>query len=324
MSNEGPQGSKGRLVAKEGSGALSWASGYSCYEFLHEDLKSINSIDNPDAITGDRSQRSERDRAGPYTHGGWIHLLMSPGDAVNWLKWATGGTPTGSGTITYPLATGLTAFSVLVDKVTALTGGSTSTLELYNCYVNQLVVHGTRTQTEGESPPEPDFVYLSVELFGMASTTGTVTFPSSYDLGSDESFRPFEMSDLTFNILSANREVKEFKYLLHNQLYQRRVNSVNPTSIYPQRRAVALRCRVPFDTTNKDLYDVQTAYGAGTVTLSRTVSATTYSTAFAFPYLAAPRHTPVILGKTEIDATFQFAARKSGSNLEVVTTNKAA
>jgi hypothetical protein len=93
MSQEGPMGFKGRLAAKAGSGRRRFQTGASYYEFLSETITSQNEIDVSQGITGDRSQR---ERAGP----GWslrsrrlAALQMSPGDAANWLYWATGGTP---------------------------------------------------------------------------------------------------------------------------------------------------------------------------------------------------------------------------------------
>ena len=150
-------GFKGRLAAKAGTGVVDFSSGASYYEFLSENITSQNQIEVSQGITGDRSQRSERDRAGPYVHGGWLHMQMSPGDAANWLYWATGGTPTGSGTITYPLATALPAFSLYIDKVTTYTGGSSGVFELRDAKIDTLVIHGIRRAQDDDGPPGKPF-----------------------------------------------------------------------------------------------------------------------------------------------------------------------
>ena len=330
MSTEGPMGFKGRLAAKAGAGELDFSTGTRYYyEFLREEITSRNQVEVSQGITGDRSQRSERDRAGPYTHGGWLHMHLSPGDVGQWLYWATGGTVTGVGTsgnpFTYPLASGLPSFSVYVDKVTPYDAGSTATFELRNAQIDTLVIHGLRREQEGEGPPEPDFVQLSVRMFGLTTTTGTKTFPAAWALGSTELYRPYEMSDLALNILSEAREVKEFKFVLANNLFQRRVNSLNPTALYPDGfRQVLLQVRVPNDTDHADLYDRYPDYGAGTLTIGRQPAATLYQTAIAMPALRAPRNGPVILNKSEIDLTLQFACRRVGTGDECTITNQVA
>lgn len=329
MSQEGPMGFKGRLAAKAGTGAVDFTSGASYYEFLRHEITSLNEIDVSQGITGDRSQRDVRDRAGPYTHGGWVHFQMSPGDAANWLYWATGGSPSGSGTVTYPLASGLPAFSLYIDNVTTYQGGTTSVFELRDAQIDTLVIHGIRRAQEGDGPQPPDFIQLSALVFGLtAPTPGTQTFPAGWTLGSSELYRPYEMADLTFNILSANREIKEFKFLLANNLYQRRVTNLNPTAIYPSGfRTVMFTCRVPNDSDHKDLYDRYPNYGQGVVTLSNPttygVSANTYATTITMPSMRAPRRGPVILHKSEIDLTLQWAARRPTNGADEVTiTNK--
>lgn len=328
MSSEGPMGFKGRLAVKEGAGTVDLSSGATYYEFLRETITSQNQIEIAQGITGDRSQRSERDRAGPYTHGGWLHFQISPGEVGNWLHWATGGTPAGSGTVTYPLATALPAFSVYIDKVTTFQGGTTSVFELRDAQIDTLVLHGLRTAQQGEGVPQPDFVNLSVLMYGLtAPTPGTQTFPAGWALGSSELYRPYEMADLVVNLLSSNREIKEFKFVLANNLFQRRVNSLNPTVIYPHGwRTVMLQVRVPNDTTNKDLYDRYPDYGAGTLTLSNPTTygtaANSYITSVSLPAVRAPRTGPVIVHRSEIDMTYRFACRRVGTGDECTLTNK--
>jgi hypothetical protein len=320
MSDEGPMGFKGRMAVKTGSGAQNWASGASYFEFLGETLTSQNLIDLSQGITGDRSQRSERDRAGPFTHGGWVHLQMCPGDLPLWLQYATGGTPTGSGTISYPLATGLPAFSIIIDKVTDYEGGNAN-FELIDTQLDTLVVHGQRTAQQGDGPQPPDFITVSAKVFGKTTTTGSATFPTLWALGSTELYRPYEFQDVTFNILSADREIKQFHWQLVNNLFQRRVNNLNPTSIYPTGfRQVALQVRVPHDADNTDLYDRYPDYGQGVLTIANTP----YETVFTMPSMRGPRNGPHIIHKGEIDNTYRWMARRVGTGDELTITNKVA
>lgn len=328
MSQEGPMGFKGRLAIKTGSGALTWDTGASYQEFLREEITSENEIDISQGITGDRSQRSERDRAGVFLHGGWVHFHISPAELPLWLYWATGGTPTGGPTFTYPLATGLPAFGVVIDKVTTYEGKATSVFELRDAQLDTLVLHGIRRAHDGEGPAPPDFIALSARVFGKSSTAGDVTFPAGWALGSTEAYRPYEMADLTFNVLSANREIKEFKFVLANNLFQRRVNNLNPTAIYPTGfRQVLLQVRVPNDDDHSDLYDRYPSYGQGVLTLSNPTlygaANGAYATTITMPSLRGPRNGPVIVHKSEIDLTAQWAARRVGTGDECTITNKA-
>jgi hypothetical protein len=82
---------------------------------------------------------------------------------------------------------------------------------------------------------------------------------------------------------------------LANNLFQRRVNNLNPTAIYPQGfRTVMLQARVPNDTDHKDLYDRYPSYGQGVLTLSNPttygVAASTHVTTITMPSLRAPRN----------------------------------
>ena len=301
------QGARGRLVTKASSGDPDWTSGtIERFAFYNEAVRKTNKIVHPPVITGDRSEHAERARRGPNFYGGPIMLPVSPADLRIWLPRIFGAAESGSNPYSYGLATTLPTFALLIDKVT-------KTYEFQDCYVDKAMIFGRQSGPNPGAPP--NFLTLLVWIVAKGFDNG-VTFPST-TLTKTAPYAPYIFEDGVLTLKSAARETKAFKLLVDNHLRPRYVNNLNPTTICPHHRTVALQTQHPFDDDTDDL-ELQDLSGAAAGTLVLTNGSNVVT--FNFAQLQAPIDIPVIPGKVEIDLTLHHVSRMLSSTDEIAAT----
>jgi len=182
------------------------------------------------------------------------------------LAWATGGTPSGSGTVTYPLANTAAARSLWY-----LPSNGTG-WQLQNCAVDSMTIRG--------SSGEP----LDVELALIAQTFARTS--SSYPATSlDISSQPFIFSDLALTFGGTATQVREFSMSLRNGIDRSRfLNSLTLTALNKLHRTITWSLDMPAgdydanwnDALSAGVTSVATFTGPGTQVLSITSNAVRY------------------------------------------------
>ncbi|HEY5312080.1 MAG TPA: phage tail tube protein [Pirellulales bacterium] len=265
------------------------------YEFENCQITKAGTIIDSSGIRGGRSHHSERTRQGNDSIAGVIELYPSPADLSHLLPLVLGGTPSGT---TYPLADGLAAFYVTVDKVAGV-------YTYAGCKVDKATFSGVQGQA----------MKLSLEIAGQTETPAAA---GSFPAVTLDNSAPLVFSDSTLTLLGISREVKQWTVTIDNSLEVRFANSTSATAIMPKDRQVSLQCQNPFTSAEIDLYGQALAGSSAALVLAGAGS----SLAFNFATLQFPDRGPVVPGREEITLTLSGIARKVGSTdeLSVVLT----
>lgn len=296
------QGAQARLAVEPAASPHTFDSSSEQYEFLYENLRKHGRQISANGIRGTRSAKSERVATGAYEVRGKIAMNISPLDLDLWLPRILGANESAN---SFALAETLQPFGVLIDRIT-------QTFQYTDCVVDQCVMHGKAREGDGEE----DLLEMALEVVGKTEVTGT-SFVSAA-LGTAAGNGVYTMSQSVFTLAGSTREVKEWWLLIDNHVQQRWASgSTTATALCPRDRTVALRVRVPFDSTA--LYE-QALAGDAAATIVITLAAG-ITTTFTFGALQAPAESPVVRGKTEIDLILDYQARSVGSTREVVVLN---
>lgn len=292
---DGAMGHQARLYVEPGASPHTFDSSSESYEFVREGLRKSAEILDTNGITGSRSHKKERTRAGLNRIGGTILLHPSPNDLELWLPRIMGSASVGV------LAETLPSFGVLKDL-------GTTRHEYKDCKVNRATFRG---QAGG-------LVEMELDILGKSEATGTSAPSVSLGVAADDA--PYVHTDLAVSLAAAAREVFDFEITIDNRLEARFVNNVNATALNATDRIITVRATTPWTADEDDLYDVATAGIAATFTFTNG----TLSTLFSFAALQIPAETPVVERREgEIRFTINGTARMSGSTRELVVTNDA-
>lgn len=283
-------------------------------------------------ITGRFTRTSSRMRGGAYYVYGQVVMDVSPYDLANLLPLILGGTFWADGTSisTYeedgaspgnvdPDAPVVDTpyFGMLIDKVADIH-------EVINAKVNKAVLRGRAPRMNEQG--EPDLMKLYLEIVAqresLAYTTAwPATAPSFPDTLAFEDYVFCDMDDVAgsgqVTLAGTNREIEDFVLTIHNFQHARFVNSCNATSIRPQDRFVGFACRVPYNATNLDLYDLDPEGQAATLKLAND----TVSTIITLPKLHIPPQSPGIPGKRDLGLVLQGEARGLADAEEIKFVN---
>ncbi len=297
------QGALSRLYVEPGVSPHVFDTNSETYEFMSESLQKKGTVVHPNGIRGTRSQAYERARLGPYTVGGSILFNPDPAMLDLWLPRILGGTES---TDVFPVAEGLPAFGVLIDKVA-------QTFEYKDCYVSRATFAGQANQFGGT--PQP--LSMNVELAGKSRATGTSV--PNVSLSTASNTAPYIFEDGTCTIAGVSRQILSFVLMIDNNLQVRFTNSLTATDICPQGRSVYFRVWVPFasSTPITSLLD-QSAAGSSVVL---TFTNGNMSLSFSLTIVNFENIDPVVTGKQEITLELGGFARMSGTTREIVTTS---
>ena len=267
-------------------------------EFAEESLVMTEAIIDGNGVKGTRERSIDRVRGGLQRITGNVRFQPN---AVEWaalLPWFTGGTPTGSPTVTYPLADSLTGKYVTVDRVAKV-------------YTYNGVVPDTATIRGRENMP----IELDLGLVGLTETQGNSgTFPA---LSLDTTNGPFVFSDAVIVVGGTTITCKEFELQMDNRIDKERFfNGLTLSAAVAHDRHTMFRSNLPFGDWNA-LYGSAGAAGATiTVTCTNANAVLTIS----LVKVAFPRTGARVAGRTEVMLPIAGEAFKSGATASVVIT----
>jgi hypothetical protein len=288
------QGSQAALYVEPGASPHTFDSNSERYEFRFENLVKTPTTISSEGIRGTRQESKEQTREGHYTVGGPIVFpTVSPLMLDNWLPRIMGAAES---TDVFAFAESLPSFGVLINRVT-------DTFEYKDCFVNSAMFEGASGPGNGL-----ELLTLTLDIWGRSVTEGT-SAPAVSIATTATSGDAYKHSEAVFTIAGTVREVKRWRLLISNHLQRRWVNSQTATAICPRAFSVVLDLVMPFETTQNDITALSTSGVAGSIAITNS----TVSTTFTFGTLEPVIVDPNVVGKSEIDITARFIARKSGS-----------
>lgn len=297
------QGVFSRMYVKSGASPYTWDGSSETWEFFRGNPKKVGSIIDSPGIRGTRQKSKERARKGTSMIIGRPQFAVDPVWLDAWLTRIMGGTEVAD---LFSLAELLPSFGALFDLA------NTQLHEFKDAKVNSALFHAVATSPEQEAIP----VDCTLEIFALTEALGTPA--PNVSLATSDASAPYCCRDVTFNLQSAAREVKEVWLLINNHLQPRFVlGSETPVSLEPRDLTVSMQCRVPYDTDNDDLHDLPVAGAGGAMTWTNGG----LNTIWTFGNLKAPANGPVIVGKMEGDLLVEFESRKSGSTPVLAVNN---
>ena len=268
------------------------------YEYKSFGLGKHNTVLSTDGIRGTRSHPVERTRAGVYTISGSIVTEPGPTDLDAFLPLILGGSPTGSPTITYPVAETVGAFNVTLDRVAA---GHTD--------------GGCKVDTARFSAQQGSILELAMEIEGLTETIGAV---SGFSALVPSLQSPFVLMDAALTYNSTSYQFRGFSVAVHNSLKKDRfMNNSGRTDLPALDRIVEVELSLPYTSDTTGLYDNNVTSGAVVITFTNGSNVFTIT----LPAVQFPTEPPDTPGRDEILLPLRGIARKTGTTSEITCTN---
>ena len=268
--------------------------------YVTEDFTRKDEVIDGNGIRGTRSQDSELVMDGIQRINGPVNLIPTALEMSYLLQWIMGGTPTGTGTVTYPLADTIQTKYLTVDR-----------RQKVFTYAGVGVNMATFRASRGTP--------LSVEL-GLIGQTESVgnsgTFPV---LTLDVSTKPFVFHNLVLSVESTTVSCAEFMLSVNNMIdADRFFNSQTLTAVNALDREIRFGTSLPYG----DYEAIRAAMNAGAGGLSVVATFTVGNTALAFslPAVAVPMRAPGTPGRVEIMLPVEGRAYRLAGARELVTT----
>lgn len=275
--------------------ALPFTSGATPLEINSESLKKTTKILNPKAMSGSRSQKSERSRYGTSPVGGNINLPWSPTSGAILLPWIMGANASGT---TFALAETLQTFQAQMDR-------GANVFNYTDLLVNKAMWKGATD----------DFVNLDLDLIGVDEVLVGAGGGQALTAPTDP---PYVFSDISIVVAGTTRSIFDIEMGIDNMLAARFANSRTATRISPtDLREVPVSFTTPFTSSELDLYNTALA-GISVVVVMTNGN---YSTTFTFACVQFPSESPVSASKGEIPTKMNGVARMTGSTRELVITH---
>lgn len=269
------------------------------FDLQRESLVNNEQFIDTNGLRGTRSRDISRVRAGLQRIGGQLVFQPSAVELAALLAWIMGGTPSGSGTVTYPLADTPATRYVTIDRI-----------EKVFTYAG-VAVDRARFHSRQGQPLE-----VTLDCIGQTETVANAgTFPV---LSIDTTTQPFVHTDLAVTIAGTSYSIRDFDLTIDNAIDKERFyNSVTLSAVLMQDRHVTFNCAIPYG-------DAAAAYntGSGGVAVVATFTGPgTEVLVFSLVKVAFPRRSPSFVdGRGEEMLPLQGISYKSSSTLELVTT----
>lgn len=270
------------------------------FDFQTENLVLDETFLDTNGLRGTRARSIERERQGNRAVHGQIRLQPTAVEMALLLPWMFYGTPSGSPTVTYPLADAVPAARyIAIDR-----GPKVVT---YNgCQITRATLRG--------SQGEP--MDLLLDVIGIDETPGNSgTFPA---LSLDISTGPFIFTDLILTLNSIAVQCRDIEIVWDNMIDAGRFfNSQTLTAAIAMDRHITVQTHLPYG-------DWSAMYGTGAAGVTGSAVFTGGGTSvlnIAFTKIAFPRKSPsYVAGRQEEMLPLIGQCMKSGSTLETVTT----
>jgi hypothetical protein len=271
------------------------------FDLVTESLACDENYIDTNGLRGTRSRYVANQRVGNRRVMGQLHLQPTPVELALLLPWILGGTPTGTGTVTYPLADALpTARYVTVDR-----GSKVFTYS--GCQVSRATLTGR------EGMP----LDLMLDVIGVDETVANSgTFPS---LSIDVTTAPFIFTDLVLSVGGTGYSAKSVEIVIDNVIDRDRFyNSTTLTAAYAMDRHILVNTELPYGTASA-AYNLGAA--AGTAVTAVFTGTGTSVLSLSFVKVCFPRKSPTFrAGRAEQMLPMMGTAFYSGSTAELVTT----
>ncbi len=267
------------------------------FDFQSEGLKLTEEFKDTNGLRGTRSRSVERVRAGLRRPEGPLSLQPNSLEMTYLLAWILGGSPSGSGTVTYPLGDSLSTRYITIDR-----GAKVYT------YSGCVVDRATFKSSQGEP------LSLELEIVGVDETeANSGTFPA---ISIDLTTQPFMFHDLALTVAATEYDIKDIELVIDNKVDRDRFfNNQTRTAIIAQDRMVSLNFNAPHG-------DSTALYNTGAAGVAATAVFTNGSAVLSMSMakVTFPRESPTVPGRSEVMLPMRGTAWKSGTTLELVTT----
>lgn len=283
------------MLAKLGIGTASPVT--QRLEFVNEALILRESVFDGSGIRGSRSHDIARQRLSLQRVTGPIRLQPNAVELSYLLEWILGGTPTGSPTVSYPLANTIPTRYVTVDRGT---------------YV--YTIDGAAIESATFRGSAGDALTVDLEIIGKTSTPGAAgTFPS---ISFNDATGPFMHHDLVCSILSTTVSVAEWELVIRNYIDRERFfNSRSLVSAVPHDREVSAKLMIPHSVAS-------TFHGQGGAGVALVGTWTNGNAVFTatMPKFLYPKIDGQVRGRNEIMLPIEGIAKSNGSTSELSVT----
>lgn len=287
------------------------------YEFLSETVSAHKTIIDTNGLSGTRSHKKERTRAGNYTVSGGLEFNPTPVDLRKWLPRILGTAESGAGTsgspYIYAVAETLPYWYYTADRVTK-------------------VFHydGCKVDTATFSASEGELLKLSLGIEGLtevvaAYTSSGAVSPITSPHALDLTMHPLRFTEGVFTMVGGARPVKSLSLTVNNSLDKGRFNnSITRTALPELDRIVTVQATVPYTygaTTagNADLYDQTNDGTTATFVFTSTVDTNVVFT-LTLATLQVEAESPTMNARGEVMLTLNGTARMSSSTNEIAAT----
>jgi len=301
------QGAFAKLLFEPGASPHTFDSSSEVYEFLAEDVGKNGRIIGGNEVSGSRSHRSERTRLGISYFRGSIIKNVSAAEFATLLPKMLGANASGT---TFALAEDVPYFGMLIDR-------DYGVFQYKDCKIDKWILRG-RAPELGEDG-EPDMLTLQLDILASDEDDSASWPGSPPSLGATAAYSPYTFQDscsgITLN--GSVREAMEFVIVGDNKIKALYTNCGTPHSLVPRDRIIMARFRVPWNSTNADLYDQAVGGAAASVVLTNG----TVSTTFTFGRLQVPAKSPRVPGKDTIDLIVEGQATMVSTTRELEVTN---
>lgn len=269
------------------------------FDFDSGDIQTAEAHVDTSGIRGTRSRPIERVRGGLRHVHGTIKLQPTTVEWAALLPWILGGTPTGSPSVTYPLAETLPTRFVTVDR-----GPHVFTYS--GCVVNRATVHCSQG-----SP-----LQLDLDICGVDETVANSgTFPALNIDTSTPAFMFFDSSTSGFSVNSVSYNIPDYSLTIDNHIDTNRFfNSQTATALLPMDRTVTSSHNLPYG-------DAAAAYNLGTGGVQEVMAFTNgaHILTFTMPKVVYHRDSPRVNGKGEVMLPMVGTAYHSGTSTAELT-----
>lgn len=269
--------------------------------YKDEDFTEKLELVDGNAINGVLDHNIELVRDGAKRLGGPVNMIPNAYELNQLMQWILGGTPSGSGTVTYPLtqANNLPEKFVCIDRV-----------------IKVFIYNGVKVNKATFRATQGGPLEVSLELIGKSTTSegAAGSFPS---LTLNVANGPFLFRDLAMTVAGTTVQAKEFTLTIDNMLNgDRFFNSQTLVSIDQEDRRITFETSLPYG----DYHALKAGFTSAGTAVVATFTNGGAALSFSMVKVAIPYTDPATPGKSELMLPVSGDAHSSGATAALVTT----